>query len=112
MQWIAPSEKDTATETLEKRLRAAADPFRANSGLKAREYSAPVLGLIFLRFATRRAMLNRLSAILAPSFRLIQKLHLNPQNLRWTRDLLLPRLLSGQVNLTTISETQPERATA
>ena len=34
------------------------------------------------------------------------------QNLRRTRDLLLPRLLSGQVNLTTISETQPERATA
>ena len=105
MQWIAPSETDTAAETREKRLRAAADPFRANSGLKALESSAPVLSLIFLRFAIWRA-------ILAPSFRLIQKLHLNPQNLRWTRDLLLPRLLSGQVNLTTISETQPERATA
>jgi type I restriction enzyme M protein len=34
MQWIAPSEKDTANETLEKRLWAAADQFRANSGLK------------------------------------------------------------------------------
>jgi type I restriction enzyme M protein len=54
MQWIAPSEKDTANETLEKRLWDAADQFRANSGLKSQEYSAPVLGLIFLRFAEAR----------------------------------------------------------
>jgi type I restriction enzyme M protein len=54
MNWIAPSEKDTATVTLEKRLWDAADQFRANSGLKAQEYSAPVLGLIFLRFAEVR----------------------------------------------------------
>jgi type I restriction enzyme M protein len=54
MQWIAPSEKDTANATLEKRLWAAADQFRANSGLKPQEYSAPVLGLIFLRFAEVR----------------------------------------------------------
>jgi len=54
MQWIAPSEKDNATSALEKRLWDAADQFRANSGLKAQEYSAPVLGLIFLRFAEVR----------------------------------------------------------
>jgi type I restriction enzyme M protein len=54
MRWVAPSEKDTANETLEKRLWAAADQFRANSGLKAAQYSAPVLGLIFLRFAEAR----------------------------------------------------------
>jgi type I restriction enzyme M protein len=58
-QWIAPSEKDTATETLEKRLWSAADQFRANSGLKAQEYSAPVLGLIFLRFAEVRFAAQR-----------------------------------------------------
>jgi len=46
-----------------------------------------------------RALLDRFSAIVAPSFRLIYKLHLQIQNLRRTRDLLLPRLLSGQVNL-------------
>ena len=51
MQWIAPSEKDADNAALEKRLWAAADQFRANSGLKSQEYSAPVLGLIFLRFA-------------------------------------------------------------
>jgi type I restriction enzyme M protein len=54
MQWIAPSEKDSATATLEKRLWEAADQFRANSGLKSQEYSSPVLGLIFLRFAEAR----------------------------------------------------------
>jgi hypothetical protein len=49
MIWIAPSEKDTDNAALEKRLWAAADQFRANSGLKSQEYSAPVLGLIFPR---------------------------------------------------------------
>jgi len=59
MQWIAPSEKDVATDTLEKRLWAAADQFRANSGLSAAQYSQPVLGLIFLRFAEVRFAVQR-----------------------------------------------------
>jgi type I restriction enzyme S subunit len=46
-----------------------------------------------------RALLNSFSAIVAPSFRMIQNLHLQIQNLRRTRDLLLPRLLSGQLEL-------------
>lgn len=54
MKWIAPSEKDTANATLEKRLWDAADQFRANSSLKPQEYSGPILGLIFLRFAEVR----------------------------------------------------------
>ena len=54
MRWVAPTEKDTANGALEKRLWEAADQFRANSGLKAGQYSAPVLGLIFLRFAEAR----------------------------------------------------------
>jgi type I restriction enzyme M protein len=54
MQWIAPSEKDASTTTLEKRLWQTADQFRANSGLTAAQYSQPVLGLIFLRFAEVR----------------------------------------------------------
>jgi type I restriction enzyme M protein len=36
---------------IEKRLWDAADELRANSKLRAGEYSMPVLGLIFLRFA-------------------------------------------------------------
>ncbi len=67
MQWIAPAEKDAANATLEKRLWDAADQFRANSGLKAAEYSGPILGLIFLgfadvRFAKQRAKLEKAGA--------------------------------------------------
>jgi type I restriction enzyme M protein len=54
MKWIAPSERDVASDALEKRLWAAADQLRANSGLPASKYSQPVLGLIFLRFAEVR----------------------------------------------------------
>jgi len=39
---------------LEKDLWAAADNLRANSDLKASEYSTPVLGLIFLKFADNK----------------------------------------------------------
>jgi len=44
MNWIAPTEKDTASTSLEKRLWDAADQLHANSGLKAQEYSGPILG--------------------------------------------------------------------
>src|SRR5258707_14547582 len=59
MHWIAPSEKGSESKSLETRLWEAADQFRANSGLKAQEYSAPVLGLIFLRFAEVRFAAQR-----------------------------------------------------
>jgi len=64
MHWIAPSEKNADNAALEKRLWDAADQLRANSELKAQEYSAPILGLIFLRFAevrftTQRAALEK-----------------------------------------------------
>ena len=39
---------------LEKRLWDAADDLRANSKLKSSEYSVPVLGLIFLRYADHK----------------------------------------------------------
>lgn len=41
-------------EDLEKRLWSAADELRANSNLTSQEYSRPVLGLIFLRYAEYR----------------------------------------------------------
>jgi len=59
MHWIAPSERDAATDTLEKRLWAAADQLRANSGLTSQQYGQPVLGLIFLRFAELRFIAQR-----------------------------------------------------
>ncbi len=39
---------------LQSRLWEAADQLRANSGLRSSEYSTPVLGLIFLRYADER----------------------------------------------------------
>jgi type I restriction enzyme M protein len=41
-------------KALEDRLWKVADTLRANSGLKASEYSTPVLGLIFLKYADQR----------------------------------------------------------
>jgi len=41
-------------EELEKRLWSAADQLRANTGLTSQQYSRPVLGLIFLRYAEYR----------------------------------------------------------
>jgi type I restriction enzyme M protein len=61
MRWIATPSKDTATVSLEKRLWAAADELRANSGLTAAQYSQPVLGLIFLRFADAKFAARRAS---------------------------------------------------
>lgn len=56
-----PKKKDRARKTMannnseiERRLWAAADEFRANSNLRSSEYSTPVLGLIFLRYADHR----------------------------------------------------------
>ena len=67
MIWTAPSEKDLATDTLEKRLWSAANQLWAGAGLKQSDYSEPILGLIFLRFAevrfgARRAELEKTSA--------------------------------------------------
>ncbi len=67
MQWIAPSGRGSATDTLEKSLWDAADQFHANSGVSAAQYSQPVLGLIFLRFAEvrfrkQRAILEKAGA--------------------------------------------------
>lgn len=44
-------ERNPEVTSLEKILWGTADQFRANSGLKAQEYSGPIHGLIFLRLA-------------------------------------------------------------
>ena len=59
MKWIEPPDKDSALKELEDRLWDAADQLRANSNLTAAQYSQPVLGLIFLRFADTRFMAQR-----------------------------------------------------
>lgn len=59
MLWIATPAKDIATDTLEKRLWTAANQLWAGSSLKPSEYSEPILGLIFLRFAELRFQARR-----------------------------------------------------
>ena len=48
MRWVAPTEKDTANQTLEKRLWAAADQFRANIHSAPAPAAQPVLVLLML----------------------------------------------------------------
>ena len=45
---------DANLAEIENRLWSAADELRANSRLRASEYSTPVLGLIFLRYADHK----------------------------------------------------------
>ena len=51
--FITPMTRDQLKKP-ERDLWAAADKLRANSDLKASEYSTPVLGLIFLKFADNK----------------------------------------------------------
>lgn len=84
---------------LEDRLWAAADQLRANSHLKAGEYSVPVLGLIFLRFAEVRfaqadaelqaAFVGRRRGITREDYQARRVLFL-PERARWTHLLHLP----------------------
>lgn len=67
MLWIAPPAKDLATDTLEKRLWTAANQLWAGSSLKPSEYSEPILGLIFLRFAELRFQARRAVLAEAPA---------------------------------------------
>jgi hypothetical protein len=77
--WIAPSEKDKATDTLEKRLWDATDQLRANSSLKLQEYSGR----------------NRAPSF--PHFRVVITLAKQIQNFHRTRAMLLPRLRGGRL---------------
>src|SRR5512140_207443 len=92
---------------LEKRLWDAADELRANSKLKSSEYSTPVPGLIFLRYAEHKfshaekqlaalefvvppvALQDRFASLLEPMTNLATNLRRKNANLRRTRDLLL-----------------------
>jgi type I restriction enzyme S subunit len=49
-------------------------------------------------------LLDAFSAVVRPGFGFIYKLHLQIQSLRRTRDLLLPRLLSGQIDVEALPE--------
>ena len=117
MLWIAPSEKDTATDALEQRLWDSADQLRANSGLTSAQYSTPCCGARMDKLAAMQTELGRLvirgMKIPVPPISLQKRFgaRIRPtrtagitlakqcENLRRSRDLLLPRLLSGNVTL-------------
>ena len=133
---------------LEKRLWAAADQLWANSPLRPSEYSTPVLGLIFLRFAdnaftkaeaelkgkaTGRRAIGRTDyqargVVYLPDEARFSRLlqlpesadigkHLNDamkaimEDLRRTRDLLLPKLISGALDVAKLAIEPVERDT-
>ncbi len=80
---------------------ARSDEFRANAiksmtGASGRQRVQQECFNDFKIYQPPCALLDRFAAIVAPSFGMIHKLHLQVQNLRQTRDLLLPRLLSGK----------------
>ncbi len=100
--WVAPPWRDPEAKSLEARLWDAADELRANSNLKSSQYSAPVLGLIFLRFAdvrfqAQRAKLaeaagssRRDSQVDVPkAYHAVGVIYL-PESARWERLLNLP----------------------
>lgn len=60
----------TTNNDIEKRLWAAADQLWANSNLKPSEFSTPVLGLIFLRYADYK--FTQVEAVLAKRARASQ----------------------------------------
>lgn len=69
-------------------------------------------GSPFIFVQPRAVLLDRLTAIIRPSFRAIWRLHLRMQNLRRARDLLLPRLLSGQIALGEAAEQTQDQTQA
>jgi type I restriction enzyme S subunit len=79
------------------RLRATA--IQSMSGASGRQRVREECFEDFLLAQPPRALLDHFSVIAAPHFRLSQLLHLQALKLRQTRDLLLPRLLSGQLSI-------------
>ncbi len=71
-------------EAIEKRLWSAADTLRANSNYASNEYFMPVMGLF--------------DEIVNPALNEILILLDQNQKLARARDLLLPRLMSGEID--------------
>ena len=86
-QWIAPVKEDSATGIIEARLWAVIGQFRDHSSLTRRETSAPL--------PRRRQFSERVHTNIQP----LQTLVFQVQILRRKGDLLLRRMLPGQIEL-------------
>jgi hypothetical protein len=92
------------SEAIEKRFWSAADTLRANSNYASNEYFLPVMGLTFLRHAYSRSLLVAGKKILrlfedtvSPLHQLMELLKRQNVSLAKARDLLLPKLMNGEV---------------
>ena len=85
-------------------LLARSDDFRANaiksmSGASGRQRVQERCFDAYRLVEPTQQVLERFSAVVRPMFQQVQRLHHKITNLRRTRDLLLPRLMSGQLDL-------------
>lgn len=88
---------------------ARSDEFRANaiksmSGATGRQRVKEACFDAFLLAQPDAETLQRYREIVQPMFALIRKLAAKNANLRATRDLLLPKLISGELDVSTLSE--------
>lgn len=88
---------------------ARSDEFRANaiksmSGATGRQRVKEACFDAFLLAQPDAETLQRYREIVQPMFAMIRKLAAKNANLRATRDLLLPKLISGELDVSTLSE--------
>jgi type I restriction-modification system DNA methylase subunit len=125
------NEMSTNHNQVENRLWGTADELRANSKLRASEYSIPVLGLIFLRYADVKysldleqfrsgaavptlnrnhvhgmpvtlppeVLISDFQTLAEPINRLANSLGEKNETLRQTGNFLLPKLISGELDV-------------
>ena len=96
-------------------LLARSDPFRENaiksmSGASGRQRVREACFNTFLMANPDGETLMKFDAVVRPMFTLIQSLAMKNANLRTTRDLLLPKLISGELDVSTLPEPQAETA--
>ena len=93
-------------------LLSRSDAFRDNaiksmSGASGRQRVREACFDTFLLANPDQETLAKFEAVTRPMFQLIQSLALKNSNLRTTRDLLLPKLISGELDVSALSEPQP-----
>ena len=98
-------------------LMARSDLFRDNaiksmSGATGRQRVREECFDQFLLAQPPDAILERFQMATRPQFEMIHSLNRRNQNLRRTRDLLLPKLISGEVDVSALDITIPEEAEA
>lgn len=94
-------------------LLARSDPFRENaiksmSGASGRQRVREACFNTFLMANPDVGTLAKFAAVVRPMFKLIQSLAMKNTNLRTTRALLLPKLISGELDVSTLPEPQAE----